>query len=175
MGRTLNSLYRERRTMKNIALLSLLTLAILQPLAEAQRGLLGRLALRSRGSSGLTGVEDQRVVSSVDSAYGREALNASAIFGKADPNTITVTNNLRKFSINVTINLAGLNCASASIKFIAAGTNVTIPVGAACAPFKVVATIVSNDESCKKNVGGTTRSYTVKPNPGTVGCEIAAQ
>merc|ERR1712218_16770 len=29
---------RERRTMKNIALLSLLTLAILQPLAEAQRG-----------------------------------------------------------------------------------------------------------------------------------------
>ena len=36
--RTLNSLYRERRTMKNIALLSLLTLAILQPLAEAQRG-----------------------------------------------------------------------------------------------------------------------------------------
>merc|ERR1712241_1372989 len=82
MGRTLNSLYRERRTMKNIALLSLLTLAILQPLAEAQRGLLGRLALRSRGSSGLTGVEDQRVVSSVDSAYGREALNATASFGK---------------------------------------------------------------------------------------------
>jgi len=35
--RTLNSLYRERRTMKNIALLSLLTLAILQPLAEAQK------------------------------------------------------------------------------------------------------------------------------------------
>merc|ERR1711953_1437791 len=35
MGRTLNSLYRERRTMKNIALLSVLTLAILQPLAEA--------------------------------------------------------------------------------------------------------------------------------------------
>merc|ERR1712048_830362 len=37
MGRTLKSLYRERRTMKNIVLLSLLTLAILQPLAEAQR------------------------------------------------------------------------------------------------------------------------------------------
>merc|ERR1712102_63217 len=35
MGRTLNSLNTERRTMKNIALLSLLTLAILQPLAEA--------------------------------------------------------------------------------------------------------------------------------------------
>merc|ERR1711953_1020979 len=35
MGRTLNSLYTERRTMKNIALLSVLTLAILQPLAEA--------------------------------------------------------------------------------------------------------------------------------------------
>merc|ERR1711953_725772 len=35
MGRTLNSLYTERRTMKNIALLSILTLAILQPLAEA--------------------------------------------------------------------------------------------------------------------------------------------
>merc|ERR1711874_90990 len=32
---TLNSLYTERRTMKNIALLSVLTLAILQPLAEA--------------------------------------------------------------------------------------------------------------------------------------------
>jgi len=41
MGRTLKSLYRERRTMKNIALLSLLTLAILQPLAEAQRGVPG--------------------------------------------------------------------------------------------------------------------------------------
>merc|ERR1712173_86178 len=41
MGRTLNSLYRERRTMKKIALLSLLTLAILQPLAEAQRGVPG--------------------------------------------------------------------------------------------------------------------------------------
>jgi len=38
MGRTLISLYRERRAMKNIALLSLLTLAILQPLAEAQKG-----------------------------------------------------------------------------------------------------------------------------------------
>merc|ERR1712018_998123 len=74
MGRTLNSLYRERRTMKNIALLSLLTLAFLQPLAEAQRGLLGRFALRCRGCSGLSGVEDHRVVSSVDSAYGREAL-----------------------------------------------------------------------------------------------------
>merc|ERR1711953_1121948 len=37
MGRTLISLYRERRAMKNIALLSLLTLAILQPLAEAQK------------------------------------------------------------------------------------------------------------------------------------------
>merc|ERR1712018_628303 len=35
MGRTLTSLYRERITMKNIALLSVLTLAILQPLAEA--------------------------------------------------------------------------------------------------------------------------------------------
>merc|ERR1711953_405364 len=35
MGRTLNSLYTERITMKNIALLSILTLAILQPLAEA--------------------------------------------------------------------------------------------------------------------------------------------
>jgi len=33
----LKSLYRERRTMKKIALLSLFTLAILQPLAEAQR------------------------------------------------------------------------------------------------------------------------------------------
>merc|ERR1712154_122317 len=150
--RTLKSLYRERRTMKNIALL---TLAILQPLAEAQR--------------------DQRVVSSVDSAYGREALNASAIFGKADPNTISVTNNLRKFSINVTINLAGKDCARASIKFIAAGTTATIPVGAACTPFKVVATNVSNNESCKKNVGGKTRSYTVGPNPGTKGCDIAAQ
>merc|ERR1711902_17454 len=41
MGRTLKSLCRERRTMKNIALLSLLTLAILQPLAEAQRGVPG--------------------------------------------------------------------------------------------------------------------------------------
>merc|ERR1711992_378290 len=41
MGRTLKSLYRERRTMKNIALLSLFTLAILQPLAEAQRGVPG--------------------------------------------------------------------------------------------------------------------------------------
>merc|ERR1712062_374358 len=35
MGRTLTSLYTERITMKNIALLSVLTLAILQPLAEA--------------------------------------------------------------------------------------------------------------------------------------------
>merc|ERR1712048_989096 len=55
MGRTLNSLYRDRRTMKNIALLSLLTLAILQPLAEAQRGLRGREALRCRGCPGLSG------------------------------------------------------------------------------------------------------------------------
>merc|ERR1712244_95017 len=35
MGRTLKSLYRESQTMKNIFLLSILTLAILQPLAEA--------------------------------------------------------------------------------------------------------------------------------------------
>merc|ERR1712061_671782 len=35
MGRTLKSLYRESLTMKNIFLLSILTLAILQPLAEA--------------------------------------------------------------------------------------------------------------------------------------------
>merc|ERR1712062_338081 len=35
MGRTLTSLYTERITMKNIFLLSILTLAILQPLAEA--------------------------------------------------------------------------------------------------------------------------------------------
>merc|ERR1711944_92061 len=35
MGRTLTSLYTERITMKNIALLSMVTLAILQPLAEA--------------------------------------------------------------------------------------------------------------------------------------------
>jgi len=37
MGRTLTSLYTERITMKNIFLLSILTLAILQPLAEAQK------------------------------------------------------------------------------------------------------------------------------------------
>merc|ERR1712154_596185 len=76
MGRTLNSLDRERRTMKNIALLSLLTLAILQPLAEAQRGLLGRLALRCRGCSGLPGREAG--VWSV----GKDYDSASAIFGK---------------------------------------------------------------------------------------------
>merc|ERR1712193_94643 len=35
MGRTLTSLYTERITMKNIFLLSVLTLTILQPLAEA--------------------------------------------------------------------------------------------------------------------------------------------
>merc|ERR1711944_235380 len=35
MGRTLTSLYTERITMKNIALLSMVTLTILQPLAEA--------------------------------------------------------------------------------------------------------------------------------------------
>merc|ERR1712154_689145 len=158
MGRTLNSLYRERRTMKNIALLSLLTLAILQPLAEAQRG----QAPRCRACSGLP---------------GREALNATASFGKADPDAVTlsVTNGLKTLSINVVITLVGPGRASLPIDGIAAGTTATKIVGAACTPSKVVATIVSNNAGCKKNVGGTTRSYTVKPDPGTKGCDIAAK
>merc|ERR1712061_560098 len=69
MGRTLKSLYRERRTMKKIALLSLLTLAILQPLAEAQRGVPGvpqtRLRdllenLRAEADGGVPGVPQTR-------------------------------------------------------------------------------------------------------------------
>jgi len=88
MGRTLKSLYRERRTMKNIALLSLLTLAILQPLAEAQRGqalicrgceaarLRGREDPRCRACSGLPGREAGVL------SVGKDSASASAIFGK---------------------------------------------------------------------------------------------
>merc|ERR1712125_20543 len=144
MGRTLNSLYRERRTMKNIALLSLLTLAILQPLAEAQRGLLGRQALRCRGCEaarlrgredpkcvgcpGLPGVEDQRVVSSVDSAYGREALNASASFGKGGT-SIAVTNTLRqnndKQTLDCVLVLDPARCSRQELTFTRIGNGLT--------------------------------------------------
>merc|ERR1712193_598274 len=172
MGRTLNSLYRERRTMKNIALLSLLTLAILQPLAEAQRG--QALICRGCEAARLRGREDPRC-RACSGLPGREALNATASFGKGDPNTITVTNNLRTLSINVVITLVGDGCAKLYINGIVAGKTATRIVGAACTPTKVVATIVSNNAGCKENVGGTTRSYTVGPNPGTKGCDIAAQ
>merc|ERR1719310_2612157 len=95
--------------MKNIALLSLLTLAILQPLAEAQRG----QALICRACEGLP---------------GREALNATASFGKGGT-SIAVTNTLSqnndKQTLDCVLVLDPARCSRQELTFTRIGNGLT--------------------------------------------------